>query len=382
MLFSFLSFVFSVTLLSSDAVAQTVCMNPKINYDVLGLYQKPGRQFDSRRETGDYSKDSACAANLTQIACTIIPKDNFEYNSWKGEFRFKFFTPTMGSRFDLCLDERFVGQLAPGTCSCFLTADNEVTTAGHCFGQGSSYGDRKKRCQNSYIVFGFNQDSVKNGYKFKSDQVYDCNDVDKRDGKNDPTKGLDITRVQLYNSAGHSKRKPMDVSKMKSKAPPGLGRELCMIGSPLGAPLKVALGQVKEIQNQTIAGNDVRLIKSDMDGMMGASGSMVVDCLSGDLVGIYLSGQVDLADNSDGMPSINEMLGASVRESIGRSNIDRMLGKNQSSLQDAGNSKKLCQVPSRHDANGSRLETIMFVGDFPDSPFNKSRAGSQAQGVK
>lgn len=373
MRFSFLAPIIAVFLLIPWAHAQN-CMNPKIDYEAISLYQKTGRNFDSRRETNEYSKDSACAANLTQIACTIIPKGNFEYNWLKQEFSLKFLTPTMGSRFDMCYDQRFVGQLAPGTCSCFLTADNEVTTAGHCFGVGATYGDRKKRCEDSYIVFGFNQDSVKNGYKFKSDQVYDCNDVDKREGKNDPTKGLDITRIQLYNTAGHSKRKPIDVSSMKSKAIPAVGRELCLIGSPLGAPLKVALGQVKDIETKNINGNEVRMIKSDMDGMMGASGSMVVDCLSGDLVGIYLSGQEDLVDNDQGMPSMNEMIVNSIREGV----IDRM---RPNRAKDAA-PKQLCKVPSRNSGSSSRLESIMWVGDFPDSPFSASKRSSQAQGVK
>lgn len=351
--------------------AQQDCMKPKIDYDIsqpMTLYSKPGRVNDSRREIAEYSKDSVCAQDLTEIACTIMSKDSLKPGK-RGEFILDYNVRTMGQRYDLCMGERFSEQLAPGTCSCFLTADNEVTTAGHCF-PGSNYGDRKKRCENSYIVFGFNHQAGKDG-KFKNNQVFECNDIDKKDGKNDPTLGLDVTRVKLQHSARNSRRKPLNVKKMKEQTLPSVGKELCIIGSSFGGPLKVALGQVQNIGSKDVNGKNVTIIQSDMDGMAGASGSMVVDCKSGQLVGIYLSGAPDIQPDPSGEKSIWPSMVETLETGL--------LLPNKTKKQ---YDRPVCNRPTFHPPGSGFYESIMWIGDVPDSIWGGAGRTSQAHGVK
>lgn len=337
----------------------STCFRPRIEQDpdgVLGLYKRTGQVKDSRREVSEYANDSTCAKDLTQIACTIVPRAAMKFDSAKGQYSLTSRVPTMSEKVGLCPDERFAWQAAPGNCSCFLTGDNEVMTAGHCFGTGNSEADKRKGCDNSYIVFGLDMDSIRKGGKYKSDQVFSCNDIDARGGKNDPYKGLDITRIRLNESAANKNRKPLNLAKLKKNARPEVGKEqpLCLIGAHSGGPLKMALGYVRGSRRQTLTdGNSIDLIRSDLDGMGGTSGSMVVDCESGALVGMHVSGASDFED----------------------------------STAKAGNGETIqCKRPKFHNAEdvglGGPGESIIWVGDIPESIWGGSSGSSQAHGVK
>ena len=308
------------------------------------IYTSDGFYRDTRKEIEDYASDSTCAAQLTQIACTVIPRKDFDFNSSKGEYRFNKYVPSMAERMNMCKDERFAQQLSPGTCSCFLTADNEVTTAGHCFG-GKNMNEKKKGCQDSFIVFGFDSEAARKGYKFKSDQVFSCNDIDKTETTADPYKSMDVMRVRLNETAANRYRKPLDLEKQKNQEKPVKDRDLCMIGSPLGAPLKMALGQVKGLRTIDVKGKSITVIRSDMDGMAGASGSMVVDCKTGALQGVYLSGAPDLEDAPEG-----------------------------------------CKRAAYYDSKGVEVglggENIMWVGDIPPANWSTSVKSRKKPGVK
>ncbi len=368
---SFAGFLF-LFLFSLNSLAQQECFRPKreklidagvpigIKMQMSTLYDNEGFLRDTRKEIEHYADDSTCATQLTQIACTIIPRRDFDYDRKKGLYRLNASAPTMAQRNKVCLDERFAKQLAPGTCSCFLSNDNEVTTAGHCF-PGASDHQKKTACQNSMIVFGFDAAAARNGYEFKQDQVFNCSGMDKTDGTAHPNKSerlalekyknIDIVRVRLDGKASNRSRKPLDISKMKSLPKPAVGDDLCMIGSPLGAPLKMALGEVKALRKMTVKDTSMTVIRSNMDGMAGASGAMVVDCKSGALVGVYLSGAPDLKDkNNEG-----------------------------------------CMRPIFHDstkiAEGFHGENILWVGDIPEASYSYGFNGGnsksfQAPGVK
>jgi hypothetical protein len=329
-----------VKLSDPDSPLSFVSRNQK-----LGLYDNAGFLKDTRKEIDEYSQDSTCAAQLTQIACTIIPRKDFSYKENGGIYMLNRKVPTMAERMNICPDEQFANQLAPGTCSCFLTGDNEVTTAGHCF-PGNTYGQKKKGCDQSYIVFGFDADTEAKGSKFSTDQVFSCNDIDANDKAPDSHKHLDVMRIRLNETASNRFRKPIDVEKMKALETPEKETDLCLIGSPLGAPLKVALGQVKAVNTFSYRGTPMTMIRSNMDGMQGASGSMVVDCKSGALVGIYLSGAEDLEYKK----------------------------------------REKCKRPTFHSAkdvaSGIAGENILWVGNIPKSKWGGAGKSSQAPGVK
>lgn len=271
------------------------CFRPKEETYVTDrrLYKKRGYRPDTRREIDEYSADSPCAAKLTQIACTIVPRHDFDFDPSTAEYRFKANVKTMAQRNKICGNERFADQLAPGTCSCFLTADNEVMTAGHCFGsKDASYNERLESCQSSYVVFGFDVRAARSGYRFQSNQVFGCKGI----SSNDDVGHFDVTSVLLTGVAANSNRKPIDVAQMQTQPKPIKGRYLCLMGSLMGGPLKVALGQVRKVHNFSMRGRPMTMIRSDMDGMAGASGSLVVDCETGMATGVYLSGARDLGD--------------------------------------------------------------------------------------
>ena len=78
---------------------------------------------------------------------------------------------TWGELEDLCADERFANQPAPGWCTAFLVAPDLLVTAGHCLRDPDI-------CESVAFVFGFQMlDEDRAVTSVPASQVYYCAEI-------------------------------------------------------------------------------------------------------------------------------------------------------------------------------------------------------------
>lgn len=186
---------------------------------------------------------------------------------------------TLGLMNNMCRGEKFVDQLAEGSCSGFLIADDKLLTAGHCVAN-------MDECNASLWIFDYKMDKQDSSLQEGSwKNVYSCKSILKsKQSKNwlglgKHNHNSDYAIIQLSRSTG---REPFKLADRK----PQVGTNLTLVGYPSGLPLKIAdEAKVKSINR--------KVFNADLDAFGGNSGSPVLDSETLEVVGILTAGGED-----------------------------------------------------------------------------------------
>jgi V8-like Glu-specific endopeptidase len=218
-----------------------------------------------------------------------------------GSLMFTSSVQTIGQRFGLCEDERFVEQPMLARCSATLVAPDLVLTAGHCVGLGhEQLRDTTAMCRRLNVIFdlGYLQDyddPLEPLSRVLPENAYECERVEAWGYPEDRSAPSDDWALIRLDRAVEG-RTPMRLADTS----PASGSSLTIIGHPLGLPQKVSRG---DVLTQT-----PRLFAHDADTLTGSSGSGTFDLEAGALVGVHVSGttQRDLVmDTSRGCTTVS-----------------------------------------------------------------------------
>lgn len=174
----------------------------------------------------------------------------------------------------VCDDEQFSDQPAPGRCSGFFIGKDKIVTAGHCISD-KSFADK-------VFVFDFKVGSDSSSdatLEFNDDQVFTAAEIIGREKNTQRKEDWAIVRLDR----APPDRKPLKLSPEKTSDT----TKLCVIGHPVGLPMKVACGA--NVRKNTHS----QYFVSPLDAFGGNSGSVVVNQDSKIVEGVLVRGEPD-----------------------------------------------------------------------------------------
>ncbi len=200
---------------------------------------------------------------------------------------FQLDTRTLGSKLNLCSDERFAQQSAAGRCSGFLVGPKTLVTAGHCI---TSQTD----CRNNSWVFGYQTNDPQGKVsEVSSEDVYSCVSIIEQ--KLEQGRGADFAVIELDRVV--KGRAPLSF-RLSGKITDR--EDLVVIGNPSGLPTKITGGGFVR-ENDAFA-----YFVGSVDTFQGNSGSAVFNERTGEVEGILVRGETDyVQDYSRGCRRVN-----------------------------------------------------------------------------
>lgn len=195
-------------------------------------------------------------------------------------------TVEFADEFSLCPGERFREQQEGAFCSGFLVGEDLVLTAGHCI--------IDQECEGTNMVFGFavREAGGKAPAAIGNNDVYSCKEIVSRTAPAGLEPGLDYALVRLDRPVvGH---KPLAVNRRQNIKE---GAKVTVIGHPLGLPLKIGTGSVRD------ASPDIYFL-TDLDTFVINSGSPVFNTATGLVEGILVRGDKDFRRTPDGCSTV------------------------------------------------------------------------------
>lgn len=239
---------------------------------------------DNRREIDDPSNDRRMVVAAGSVA-VILPRN--EIRTLSATVR-QLRPISLREKYNLCPQQAFEAQPAPGLCSGFLVGSDLLATAGHCITAGAS-------CANTAIVFDFTASTYRRDKRpelVKSEDVFYCRTVLERILDRDL--GIDFALIQLDRPVSH--RAPLSYRReglIDSNA------QLTVIGHPAGLPLKIANGGT--IRYNT---NSAYFV-TDLDTFVGSSGAPVLNSDTGLVEGLVARGDRDWLSTAAGCRAYN-----------------------------------------------------------------------------
>lgn len=182
---------------------------------------------------------------------------------------------TLGEQMQLCPNERFYEQLAPGSCSGFLVGKDIIVTAGHCI-------ETQDDCDNAKWFFDFSTNldgSVKT--RLHESKAYSCEKIigQKLTSGDDV---IDYAVIKLDREVND--RKPL---KVRTDGKIDDNQKVAIIGYPSGLPVKIA--DDANVMENTIQSS----FKTNLDSFAGNSGSPVFNTDTWEVEGILVRGSRD-----------------------------------------------------------------------------------------
>jgi hypothetical protein len=175
---------------------------------------------------------------------------------------------SVGQRFHLCPGEAFADQPVIGTGTAFVCGQQTMLTAGHVLdGQPKAYA----------VIFGFDMINRVGAYQalIPAADVYFIVDIETRNDE------LDVLKFKTDRVINRP------VLKIAAHCDFSEDSRVYMIGHPMGLPKKVAL-------NAGIRGSQSpEYFHTTLDAYQGNSGSPVFDFSTNEVIGIFVSGEVD-----------------------------------------------------------------------------------------
>lgn len=190
---------------------------------------------------------------------------------------------SLRNKINLCPDQNYAEQPAPGLCTGFLISSDLMITAGHCMRSAAA-------CANTSIVFDFKLSLGKPDKRpevVNVRNVFQCRTIFRQ--VINRAHGIDFALMQLdrpaYDRPGLNYRK---TGKLPSNS------KLTVISHPAGLPLKIATGG-------SIRDNDqVNFFITDLDTFVGSSGAPVFNQATGLVEGFVARGDIDWLNSSKG----------------------------------------------------------------------------------
>lgn len=204
---------------------------------------------------------------LSQSVAAMVKKKKIK----KGATTSTLSNETLRDVLSVCSSTRFSKQQSASDCTGFLVAPNLIATAGHCI--------EDDMCQDSVWVFDYKLENAKQTHikTVKNSNVYSCKRVINHEyGR---FLGSDWAVIELDRPV--TDRAPL---KLSNKLPK-VSESVFAIGTPSGAPLKVATGKVRKTSTDRFTTN--------LDTFGGNSGSPVFNSKTGLVEGILVRGDVD-----------------------------------------------------------------------------------------
>lgn len=267
--FNYLSILLIIALIPNAWAKKPRPKMPDSN-KIESIYFEDNRRLvlnEGTEEEYQLSKSVAAQISTSKLKIKTPEEFTFEYENIKNGLNF-------------CSDEKFIDLPMLSDCSGFLVADNIVMTAGHCV-------DENYKCKEKVWVFDYlNQtSSYKNQQEivFKKEQIYNCKEVLTKVIKGEKGAKTDYALILLDRKV--TDRKPYSIKRMKW---PKVSNDLVMIGHPLGLP-KIITDQFYIIKGE---GEINSLINAD--SFSGNSGSPIIEKTSKSVVGMLISGEIDL----------------------------------------------------------------------------------------
>ena len=257
-------FIFSLFLNTNNAAARPVAKS---------IYGN-----DDRYEVDQYPDKSI--AQLSQATAGQVPTSAL-ISDGKGGINFDL--RSIGSKMQLCPEERFVEESNIARCSGFLVAPDVLVTAGHCI---SSLED----CADNSWVFGYDQNSK----KLSEQQVYRCKAVIKQNKVSNAVFTSDYAVIRLDRAV--TGVKPLEI---RTQGRIKKGQSVVVIGHPSGLPTKITDGNVANwniLEKITFPFAFIRranYFTANVDTFGGNSGSAVINSQTHEVEGILISGSVD-----------------------------------------------------------------------------------------
>lgn len=249
---------------------------------------------DSRLDLYQYAEESVLRHYASGVGL-IIPKDklvivdSMTYRIEAETLREKF----AGLGENLVDEEPFLNQpsvVAMG--SGFLIGESTVLTAAHVM-------STHEQCLNSVIVFDFEKATPwYSSVMVKTENIYACKKIlasqlqyEKNDVLHRNVPVYDQTTFEIERQAKSDRH----IFEFASERPEG--KNLVLIGHPLGLPKKIATDGV--LRWDSAAGK--RFFVASLDAFAGNSGSPVLDIANGNVFGILVSGESDvtIVDGAD-----------------------------------------------------------------------------------
>lgn len=247
--------------LISIALLSSLSFGNNLNEAIYGV--------DSRRDLYEINDTEI----LDLAKATAVMVENKKIKGIEEGEKFRLVSKTYGQLDQLCPEEKYRNQIAPGDCSGFLVKDNILVTAGHCI-------TKQADCDNYSWIFDFGvfeegQDGNKQGlYK----NVYTCKEIIVR---KEDDKGPDFSIIKLDRRVVG--RKPV---KVRESGTLTNTEELLLIGNPAGIPTKVTDGAY-------LRSHRPGFFIANIDAYGGNSGSAVFNKSTGEVEGILVRGTYD-----------------------------------------------------------------------------------------
>ena len=175
---------------------------------------------------------------------------------------------------NLCSSERFAQQIAAASCTAALVGPNIILTAGHCV-------KSQAECRKLSFAFDYLMSSpVEMPRRIPGENLYGC----KRLLAREANQYLDYAFIELDRAVSNRPFFQFDV-----KHEVQTGERLFIIGSPIGLPLKIGDGYVRDSAEEDS-------FETNLDTYEGNSGSPVFSLQNGFIVGILVNGEDDFVD--------------------------------------------------------------------------------------
>lgn len=187
---------------------------------------------------------------------------------------------TFAEKRNLCEEEVFREQPAPGHCTAFLVAHDVVATAGHCVADQDA-------CRSLSFIFGYYYDDPERDVTLVGlDDYYQCASYLAREHE---SRGADWALIRLDRPVVD--RTPLEY---RREGQVEVGTGVAIIGHPSGLPMKLAGGgEVFESSAETH-------FRSYLDTYGGNSGSPVMNFATGVIEGVHVRGTSDFVQTEDG----------------------------------------------------------------------------------
>lgn len=245
------------------------------------IYGTDGRKYtDDHPDTTMQQKAKAVVMLLSSSKVKKLDPDRDEITLIGSSLSKKIETSSKYTKKELCEDEPFRLDPAPGSCTGFLISPTRVMTAAHCMESVDKMTPMEAQswCNSRAIIFNFRK-----GQTITSNEVYRCKRVlhHRYTSNSKAAKRYDIGVFELDREVKGIKPLALDYK-------PGLkkGDPIGMIGYPHGTYQKITTdSKVYDIREKTLD-----YFTANLDSMPGNSGSPVFSLDSYKVIGVHVRG--------------------------------------------------------------------------------------------